>query len=214
MRDSYGGENLSEDLLKMNGLSTKLLASLSYPVADGISLKRTLRSVSKELLLQDVISMTEWLDRQEILQQLSLDYRIKSVDSIEDKYCRYLDSGRPIRKVFNDILGFRAFCWDYASVLVINIPNFRVVDMSGGKSHDDGYRGVHVYFQLDGRHYPIEIQFNTFYDRQLNNWLHDYLYKQEDSNFVGQQLRIYYEEGKIRNESDFQEALKHVLSNR
>ena len=89
MRDSYGGENLSEDLLKMNGLSTKLLASLSYPVADGISLKRTLRSVSKELLLQDVISMTEWLDRQEILQQLSLDCRIKSVDSIEDKYCRY-----------------------------------------------------------------------------------------------------------------------------
>ena len=123
MRDNYGGENLSEDLLKMNGLSTKLLASLSYPVADGISLKRTLRSVSKELLLQDVISMTEWLDRQEILQQLSLDCRIKSVDSIEDKYCRYLDSGRPIRKVFNDILGFRAFCWDYASVLAINIPN-------------------------------------------------------------------------------------------
>ena len=37
--------------------------------------------------------------------------------------------------------------------------------------------GVHLYFQMDNDHYPIEIQFNTLYDRQLNNWLHDYLYK-------------------------------------
>ena len=54
---------------------------------------------------------------------------------------------------------------------------------------DDGYRGVHLYFQLDSNHYPIEIQFNTLYDRQLNNWLHDYLYKKTYSNEVGQQLR-------------------------
>ena len=44
--------------------------------------------------------------------------------------------------------------------------------MSHGKSVDDGYRGVHLYFQKDNLHYPIEIQFNTLYDRQLNNWLH------------------------------------------
>ena len=42
---------------------------------------------------------------------------------------------------------------------------------------NDGYRGVHVYYQKSGKHYPIEIQFNTLFDRQLNNWLHDYLYK-------------------------------------
>ena len=49
--------------------------------------------------------------------------------------------------------------------------------MTKGKAIDDGYRGVHVYYQKSGRHYPIEIQFNTLFDRQLNNWLHDYLYK-------------------------------------
>ena len=31
--------------------------------------------------------------------------------------------------------------------------------MSKGKSNDDGYRGVHVYYQKDNKHYPIEIQF-------------------------------------------------------
>lgn len=45
----------------------------------------------------------------------------------------------------------------------------RVADMSSGKAKDDGYRGVHVYFQLSSFHYPIEIQYNTYYDCQLNN---------------------------------------------
>ena len=44
---------------------------------------------------------------------------------------------------------------------------------------DDGYRGVHLYFQLYNNHYPIEIQFNNTYTIQLNNWLHDYL-RQKD----------------------------------
>lgn len=44
--------------------------------------------------------------------------------------------------------------------------------MSFGKAYDGGYRGIHAYFQIDGFHYPIEIQYNTYYDRQFNNWLH------------------------------------------
>ena len=51
--------------------------------------------------------------------------------------------------------------------------------MSNGKAADDGYRGVHAYYQKSGKHYPIEIQFNTLFDRQLNNRLHDYLYKEK-----------------------------------
>lgn len=49
--------------------------------------------------------------------------------------------------------------------------------MSTGKANDDGYRGIHVYFQMSGSHYPIEIQYNTYYDRQFNNWLHKYICK-------------------------------------
>ena len=83
--------------------------------------------------------------------------------------------------------------------------------MSHGNANDDGYRGVHVYYQLDNFHYPIEIQYNTYFDRQLNNWLHKYLYKKQYPLAVGAQMRTLYEQGKIKNEAEFQEVLSDVL---
>ena len=47
----------------------------------------------------------------------------------------------------------------------INRGKIRIVDMSKEKENDDDYRGVHVYYQKGIFHYPIEIQFNTYYDR-------------------------------------------------
>ena len=91
--------------------------------------------------------------------------------------------------------------------------SFRVADMTKGKATDDGYRGVHVYYQKSSKHYPIEIQFNTLYDRQLNNWLHDYLYKKEYPIEIGKIMRDKYEKGVIHSKNDFEEALKNVLSN-
>lgn len=156
--------------------------------------------------------MTEWLDEQEVLANIALDYRVKSLDSILLKYDRYYPDHQT-RKVFNDILGFRAFCDSYDQILEGESSQFRIADMSKGKAVDDGYRGVHVYFQKSGTHYPIEIQFNTLFDRQINNWLHDYLYKKEFSIDVGKELREKYEKGLIRNEHEFKEALSDVLSN-
>ena len=108
---------------------------------------------------------------------MALDYRIKSVQSSVLKYHRYYPDHQA-RKVFDDLLGFRSLCDNYEDVLALHeIPELRVADMSQGKANDDGYRGIHVYYQLDGHHYPIEIQYNTYYDRQFNNWLHKYIYK-------------------------------------
>lgn len=84
--------------------------------------------------------------------------------------------------------------------------------MSLGKAQDDGYRGVHVYFQLDSYHYPIEIQYNTYFDRQFNNWLRKYFYKKSYEDLVGRCLREMYEYAKIQTEKEFKEALQHVLS--
>lgn len=61
-------------------------------------------------------------------------------------------------------------------------------------------------------YYPIEIQANTYYDRQLNNWLHKYLYKRGYSDSVGRMLRNEYENGKILSEQQIQEVLSCVLS--
>ena len=85
--------------------------------------------------------------------------------------------------------------------------------MSKGKAIDDGYRGVHVYYKKSGKHYLIEIQFNTLFDRQINNWLHDYLYKRDYPSKVGKIMREKYENGIIKNEREFKEALTNVLSN-
>jgi len=115
--------------------------------------------------------------------------------------------------VFNDILGFRAFCDDYNELIALDSTRFRIVDMSKGKSIDDGYRGVHLYFQKDNFHYPIEVQFNTLYDRQLNNWLHSYLYKKNYPDMVGREMRIRYEKGMIRSKEEFEEVLRDVLCN-
>lgn len=52
------------------------------------------------------------------------------------------------------------------------LQEVRIVDMSHGKANDDGYRRVHLYYQPNHFHYPIEIQANTYYDRQMNKWLH------------------------------------------
>ena len=142
---------------------------------------------------------------------MALDYRIKSLQSSVLKYHRYYPDHQA-RKVFDDLLGFRSLCDNYEDVLALHeIPELRVADMSQGKANDDGYRGIHVYYQLDGHHYPIEIQYNTYYDRQFNNWLHKYIYKKNYKNEIGLKLRKMYESAKIQTEQDFKEALEHVL---
>lgn len=203
---------MNETILELNGLSVEMLQTLSYRSALGISLKRTLRHFDRSLILGELQDMTDWLDEQEVLADVALDYRIKSLSSLAAKYDRYVQSSRQAREVFNDTLGFRAFCDDYQPVLALDAQLFRIADLSHGKAVDDGYRGVHVYFQASAAHYPIEIQYNTLYDRQLNNWLHEYLYKTDFPAAVGAQMRRRYEAGEIRTEAEFQEVLNDVLS--
>ena len=53
---------------------------------------------------------------------------------------------------------------------------------------------------------------NICLSRQINKWLHKYLYKKNYPNEVGLKLRKLYENGKILNENMFQEVLVNVLS--
>lgn len=198
-------------LLETNGLSIEILSRLSYKSALGKSLRNNLNAFEKEELIQDALAATDWFDANAILEDVALDYRVKSEESIRSKYDRYYPD-RPVMKVFNDLLGFRTLCTSYDEVLSLEISQIKVVDMSCGKARDDGYRGVHIYYKEDNFHYPIEIQFNTFLDRQLNDWLHDYVYKKSYPATVGQELRRMYEQGQFMNLNAFEEALKYVLS--
>lgn len=201
-------------ILEKDGLSLELLRKLSYQTSLDVSLKKNLHYFEHKMLMSDIEKYIEYLDNTELLQQIKMDYRIKSMQSVEYKYKRYYPEHQT-RKVFNDILGFRGLCDNYTEVLALEInENIRIADMTQGKANDDGYRGVHVYFQVDNSYYPIEIQYNTFYDRQLNNWLHKYIYKKKDYNSeLGKVMRQNYESGNIKTEAEFMEVLNHVLSN-
>jgi len=201
------------DILRRDGLSIEMLTKLSYPSQLSISLKKNLHYFNKESLIDEFVKLNEWYDSSPYLRELSIDYRIKSIQSAILKYNRYYPD-RQTRKVFNDMLGFRSLCDNYLEIVSIaRIEKFRVVNMENGKADDDGYRGVHVYFQVDNTHYPIEIQYNTYYDRQLNNWLHKYVYKKNYSNKIGKAIKQHYDNGKIKNEKEFKEVLAHVLLN-
>lgn len=200
------------NILERDGLSAGLLAELSYKSNLGISLKKNLEHFDKAALLQEVNEACDVLGTRVLLRDLPVDYRVKSYQSAALKYQRYFP-GHQARKVFNDLLGFRSMCDSYTDVLELKgALSFRVADLSTGKASDDGYRGVHVYYQASSQHYPIEIQYNTFYDRQLNNWLHKYLYKRVVDGEVGARLRTFYEGGYIRNEEEFKGRLEDVLS--
>lgn len=199
-------------ILEKVGLSIEILDSLSYKTDLSVSMKRTLRHFNKEDVLNDIRNARQWYNTQTILYQLPIDLRIKSIGSSSIKFDRYPTS--TFSRVFNDILGFRSICSNYDEVLSLETEEkIRVVDMSKGKTNDDGYRGVHVYYQKDNSHYPIEIQFNTYYDRQFNDWMHDKFYKRGYDNQIGTHLRKLYENGKIKSAKEFEEVLADVLSN-
>lgn len=199
-------------ILNKVGLSVDILDSLSYRSSLAISMKRTLRHFDKGDVLNDIRNARQWYNKQSILYKLPIDLRIKSIGSASIKFDRYPNS--TYSRVFNDILGFRSICSNYEEVLSLEAEDkIRVVDMSKGKMHDDGYRGVHVYYQKDNFHYPIEIQFNTYYDRQFNDWMHDKFYKRGYDDKIGTILRKLYEDGKIKSAKEFEEVLANVLSN-
>ena len=198
--------------LEKNGLSINILNEITYKSALGKNLKNSLRKFNKEDLIDEVRTVIRFYTEIEILEEVDLDYRIKSLDSCLRKYDKYYPEMQ-VEKVFNDILGFRMLVDSYNTLTNSYTPEgVRIVDMSKGKANDDGYRGVHIYFQPNHYYYPIEIQANTYYDRQLNNWLHKFLYKRGYTCSVGRALRQEYECGKILNEQDFEEVLKYVLS--
>lgn len=204
-------ENLV-DILKKDGLSLEKLEELSYHSHLGIRLKKNLHYFDKDSLFRELDEVNAWYDSCDGLHDIVTDYRIKSIQSARLKYERYYPDHQ-MGKVFNDMLGFRALCDNYEDVLQLSAcENIRVADMSMGKANDDGYRGIHVYYQLSSYHYPIEIQYNTYYDRQLHNWLHKYVYKRDYGNKIGCILRKEYEDGKIRTEKEFVEVKNHVLS--
>lgn len=184
------------------------LKSISYQSNLGKSLKNTLRKFDKEELFDDIESAISYFTEIALEEVVHYPYRVKSLQSCMIKYEKYYPS-TAVEKAFNDLLGIRIIIGDYSDLDSLQLPEMtKVVDMRNGKAIDDGYRGIHIYFQKDHSHYPIEIQFMTPSDRQFNEWLHIYVYKYIEDRSVGRHLRELYEQGVIKNEESFRKEMQ------
>lgn len=186
-----------------------LLSNLSYRTNLNKSLKNTLRKFDKTELFEELNEMIMYFTEE--ADRITHEKRVKALQSCLVKYERYFPN-KQVEKVFNDILGIRIVIDDYTLLDKITFPpQTKIADMQHGKANDDGYRGVHVYYQKDHFHYPIEIQFVTAKDRQFNEWLHIYLYKYVNDTSIGQHLRRLYENGIIQTEEDFRKEMKEYV---
>ena len=189
-----------------------LLSDVSYRTNLGKSLKNTLRKFDKDALFGELNDMIDYFSS--IIEEIPInaEKRIKSIHSCQLKYEKYFPNVQ-VEKAFNDILGIRVIVDDYSVFDAIELPDgVKIADMRNGKARDDGYRGIHLYFQKDHFHYPIEVQFMTPFDRQFNEWLHIYLYKYVKDLGVGIKLRKMYENGELINETDFRKEMKELCA--
>lgn len=181
--------------------SENTLSSISYRTSLNISLKKSLSKISEEQLLIDIENAINYLSE----KCFSINYinRIKSLQSCILKYKKNIVKGNSIMSTFNDLLGIRIIVDEYPK----HYPKYvRVVDMTNGKKYDDGYRGVHLYYQKDNYHYPIEIQINTKKDRLFADLTHKYLYKRASVE-LSLSLRDKFDKGLINNEKEFLKEL-------
>lgn len=187
------------------------LDNISYRTTLGKSLKNTLRKFDKMELLEEVNDAITFFTEHD--KEIKSEHRIKSLHSCLLKYEKYFPSTE-VEKTFNDILGIRIVINEYSILDKMDFPKqVKIADMRNGKAVDDGYRGVHMYYQKDHHHYPIEIQFMTAKDRQFNEWLHIYFYKYVKDTSIGATLRKLYDNGTIQSEEEFKKEMKkYVLS--
>ncbi|HBF9359992.1 TPA: hypothetical protein KO307_003220 [Clostridioides difficile] len=192
------------------GITENILDELSYESKLGKSLKNTLRKFNKDDIFKEIRNISRYLNTRKIDFKFPVSYRIKSYHSCLIKYDKYYPN-MELNKCFNDLLGIRIIVDSYYELFEQDLSSFRLADMRTGKANDDGYRGVHLYYQKSNFHYPIELQINTKVDRQINDLLHMYIYKHTKNNLIGKEVRKLFDEGNFKNIEEFKGVIEDVL---
>lgn len=193
-----------DKLLRVASMNSGLVELPSKELLDSISMESSYgRSMNKlkvtESLIESVVA--DIVSYESVVQNLSsctnFAFRVKTQDSILRKVERYPD--KHAQQVFNDVLGLRLIVNEYP----VNYPDyFRVVDMSNGKTNDDGYRGVHLYYKRDNYSYIIEIQLWSSKDKEFNTWMHRHGYKTTSSEIL-RLLKSEYDNGLLKSYEDY-----------
>lgn len=170
----------------------------------GYSLRRTPRKLTEDELDKEISrlyviywALSPLIDAEITRYFVETSFGIKSPQSALLKVQRHPKT--EMRTVFNDLLGFRVVA-PYADSKSLDVPYLRKVDMREGKKHDDGYRGIHYYYEHSNQHYPIEIQWWNEHDKKLNHWLHENSYKFNEETRLARTIRELYDVGNITAE--------------
>jgi hypothetical protein len=162
--------------------------------------------------LEDIMRSYDWCD---------FTYRYKDDYSVERKW-NNRNITKPLHKTINDILGMRfilktnekellTIVEQFQTTYPSNEINSRVVDMTDGKSENDGYKGIHVYIRKNNYVFPIEVQFWSRADALINDYLRENIYTKFDDPEVktySNQLRRWME--KVPKPSDEYSIMSYV----
>lgn len=200
-----------DKLLSAASMHTNKINLPSKDLLDRLSLKSSYNKSMNKLKVTDSLLasiLADITDYELLVQEETMlegfTFRVKTKDSIQRKLERHPDKN--VQQVFNDILGVRIIVDEYP----ITYPDYyRVVDMRDGKAHDDGYRGVHLYYKRDNYSYIIEIQLWSKKDAEFNSWTHRVGYKTLTSENL-LELRKMYDIGVIKSYEEYKgRALKY-----
>lgn len=75
--------------LEKNGLSIDILKQLSYETHMDKNLKNTLHKFKENQIFQEISEIIEFYQDSHLLEEVVIDYRIKSIDSCIRKYKKF-----------------------------------------------------------------------------------------------------------------------------
>lgn len=180
-------EKLLDIIVKINEYNVDL-PSLKRNTIEKLENKMGFDKVYEKVL--DYIELNDAIydldDFIETIEDINISFRTKTEYSLRKKWDKNLGENRPIKKVFNDIIGIRIIIKEDIDNIIDNIKEicirknykFELVDLKNNtKSKDDGYRGIHIYIENNPKSFKVEIQIWDKFDSMLNFYTHQNIYK-------------------------------------
>lgn len=195
---------------------------------DSITIENSFGKSLKQIKFKDINNMDTIVnDINRISQNFiipqcqELEWRLKAVESAALKLNKYQKLEKTsnnfyrLNSCLNDLIGFRIKSNDDKNTVfqeLLEQDKFRVVNLLDGKQIDDGYRALHLYREISGLYYPVEIQIWFNEDYEYNHWMHKYAYKILNADKMSSLFKM-YEEGKINSEIDFIKSIESLKEN-
>lgn len=148
--------------------------------------------------------------------------RTKTITSIKNKWNKNIGKKRPIKKVFNDIVGIRIITENNIDNIIGYITeiadnkNYKIEKIDfreKHKSNDDGYRGIHIYFMNNPKSFRIEIQIWSKVDAILNFYTHQNIYKVNGDISYALSLRKWIDELPQNEGFKFENYIWEIINN-